>query len=347
MLKLVQQKSTAPMYSTTKSHFTNRTPFVKLSGILLAFIVFYGCTPKKYVDKSHDQEYKKDNKALEVDYLIYHYDDLQSRIYYVIDNKNVIYKKTDSSQAFTASLKLRYKIIPDPDSRIILDSGSFTITDKQVLLKQGSIGGYVSFNCKAGLAAYIELQLKDENRKTENLVQLPIDKQNTFSTQNFLLLQADSAVAVNSHFRSGTNLIVQHNRRAGQKIIVEWYRYNLKLPPPPFSELSYSAPEYRPDSIFEVYPVKNGYPVSLKQTGVYTFKAEPSSAAGCTVFVSDNDFPKVVTHEQMIACTRYILNKEEYKKLMEAADKQKAIEQYWLETGGNSDRARELIRKYY
>ena len=53
------------------------------------------------------------------------------------------------------------------------------------------------------------------------------------------------------------------------------------------------------------------------------------------------------SHAQMIAASRFIMNKEEYQKLVDAPDKQTAIESFWMGLAGNGDRAKELIKRYY
>lgn len=61
----------------------------------------------------------------------------------------------------------------------------------------------------------------------------------------------------------------------------------------------------------------------------------------------DNEFPKVTRAQQLLEATRYITTRKEYERLKAMPDRKKAIDQFWLETGGNYDRARTLIRAYY
>ncbi|MBL0095447.1 MAG: GWxTD domain-containing protein [Bacteroidetes bacterium] len=61
----------------------------------------------------------------------------------------------------------------------------------------------------------------------------------------------------------------------------------------------------------------------------------------------DADFPKVTRAEQLIESTRYITTRKEYMQLMNEADKKAALDKFWLEIGGQPERARNLIRSYY
>ena len=95
------------------------------------------------------------------------------------------------------------------------------------------------------------------------------------------------------------------------------------MPPPPFSNVSYQPPAGKADSSFMLSPDEKGlFRFELARHGIYLMRIDTTVAAGCSVFSVDDDFPKVSTHEQMIACTRYILSKDEFNKLSEASDKQ-------------------------
>ncbi|MFL5752954.1 MAG: GWxTD domain-containing protein [Bacteroidia bacterium] len=306
------------------------------------------CTSQRYTDKSHDKEYKKENKEIDASYVVYHEEELSSRLYYSISNKDVIYKKTDTSRFFVASLKIFYKIIAEPDSKQILDSATVSISDKVTEVIQKRINGSLPFKYNAGAKSYMEISAWDENRKAKSTVQLRLNKTNAETAQNFLLRRTDSSVLYSSRLPLGTVVSVEHNRYHPASLVFELYKRNNKLPPPPFSNVTYAPPADKPDSSFIQEADKAGkFSFVLARSGIYCIKLSAASPAGCSVFSVDKDFPKVSTHEQMIACTRYILSKDEFNKLNEAADKQKAIDEFWLGIAGNADRARALIRKYY
>src|SRR6202008_1777204 len=107
--------------------------------LIICICLINACTSTRYTDKSHDREYKKENKEIEADYVIYHFEEQNSRIYYSISNKDVIYKKADTSKYFAATLKLFYKIIPEPDSKQIADSATVTVTDRGAEVRQQQI----------------------------------------------------------------------------------------------------------------------------------------------------------------------------------------------------------------
>ncbi|HEX7413258.1 MAG TPA: GWxTD domain-containing protein, partial [Bacteroidia bacterium] len=121
------------------------------------------------------------------------------------------------------------------------------------------------------------------------------------------------------------------------------------LPPPPFSQREPSPYPSIPDSSFYVKSYDgHSIPLQVAKQGVYFIRLDSASnTSGCTIMGVEQNFPKVLSHIQMIAATRFILSKEEYQKLMSASDKQAAIDKFWLDLAGNKERARELIKCYY
>ncbi|MBK9317874.1 MAG: GWxTD domain-containing protein [Bacteroidetes bacterium] len=85
----------------------------------------------------------------------------------------------------------------------------------------------------------------------------------------------------------------------------------------------------------------------LRKNGIYFFQSDTSGIEGFTVSRFDADFPKVTRAEQLIESTRYITTRKEYLQLMNEADKKAALDRFWLEIGGQPERARNLIRSYY
>ncbi len=315
---------------------------------LLCMALFCYCTSKRHAEKSYDKLYKRSASDIEASFVLYHYSDEDSRVYYTVDTKDLVYKKTDSSGWYTATLKLSYQLIPDPDSRLIIDSGSFVINDKTKGNRNARISGYIFFKCQPSQQErFLELQLSDQQKKVENRFQLSLNKQAGGSAQDFLIKDQDSLVLMNNHIRMGTSVSIEQHRRPDDPVIVEFFKADSKLPPPPFNDAPYVSSVRKCDTLLKPFlQSTNSMGFTFRQSGIYVLRSS-KCLTGHALFVSEGDFPKVSTHQQMIAATRYILNREEYTKLMEAADKKKAIEQYWIGVSGSMDRARELIRKYY
>ena len=97
------------------------------------FIIFLvaACAPKRqFVSKPTKSIVNPDSELLEVNAVAYHLNDSVTITYLEINNENLIYKRPDTSFAFYADLRVSYKLLPEPNSRKIIDSSSYHIIDR-------------------------------------------------------------------------------------------------------------------------------------------------------------------------------------------------------------------------
>ncbi|MEO8085789.1 MAG: GWxTD domain-containing protein, partial [Bacteroidota bacterium] len=65
------------------------------------------------------------------------------------------------------------------------------------------------------------------------------------------------------------------------------------------------------------------------------------------LFVFPNSFPAVTSPEQMVECVRYLTTKREFEEMKSNPNKKAAMDKFWLDLGGNAERTKLLIKKYY
>ena len=68
---------------------------------------------------------------------------------------------------------------------------------------------------------------------------------------------------------------------------------------------------------------------------------------GVTLFSFSSHYPSLKSVNQMVKPTRYICSRSEYNKLVNSELLKSAIDYFWRDKTGSSDRAREIIKKYY
>jgi GWxTD domain-containing protein len=159
----------------------------------------------------------------------------------------------------------------------------------------------------------------------------------------------NNRVFFSNKIEKGNNITLYDTRVSFTKARVDFFTTDYSLPPPPFSDRSPLPYPSIPDSTFYVSSYDgHSMPLTINKRGVYFIRLDSSAnVTGCTVMGVEQNFPKVLSHTQMIAATRFIMNKDEYQKMINAKDKQAAIDNFWLTLGGGEDRAKELIKRYY
>jgi GWxTD domain-containing protein len=87
--------------------------------------------------------------------------------------------------------------------------------------------------------------------------------------------------------------------------------------------------------------------LKLKDQGFYFFNFSYKQEVGYTVFQFNSNYPYINTQMQMLMPLRYISSKKEFENLFHSKNKQKAIEDFWVEISGSKERAKNMIKLYY
>lgn len=317
-----------------------------LTGITALFII--SCKSNTGAARKNQSLYKQNNINIDVQYVIHHENDSVSRLYYAFPNDELVYKKTGSDSLFTAEIHLFYKLLPAVNSKQFTDTGTVIITDKQASVVKGTIRGSKQLKIAQGSKAWLDLSLRDINRKAYNHSELAINKLSRLGAQNYLLKNTDSTIIYSSYINSGKTITLSNKRIADKQLYIHFASAENMLPPPPFSTKEIQPYHQFFDSTFVLNKTMDNYFVAdINKEGIYFITADSNETTGCAVYGVDEDFPKVTSHKQMIESIRYITSKDEYNELISSKNKQEAIENFWIHVGGNRDRAKNLIRKYY
>src|ERR1700748_3080581 len=139
--------------------------YIAIIGLLFVLSSCNSTKPQKR-DREREQSktYSKDINDLQADLFLYHADSLNSQLYYSMNNTQLVYKKIDSTNNFSAQIKVFYKFLPYADAKVFFDSSTVYITDKAKGEPQAKIlTGYIPLKIPAGQTSYIELYISDAN----------------------------------------------------------------------------------------------------------------------------------------------------------------------------------------
>ena len=316
--------------------------------LLLVLFVFTFCQSKRqYTSKPTKSLVNPDSDLLEVNAVAYHLNDSITATYLEIKNENLIYKRPDTTLAFYAELKIIYKLLREPNSRKIIDSGSYYLIDRSPeKMDTKSILSQFKLKAKAGNNYYLEIDILDLNKKTKYTKDLNVYKQSLFSEQNFLLTTREGISFKNNFLRTDT-VIVKFTNSAIAQVTIDCFFKDFGPATPPFSLKTPDEFKYKPDSVFVMLLTLNQFMLIMPESGFYHVRTSLQSYEGITIYTYDKTFPGVSNSDEMINCTRYIMNKAEFEDCKNAIDKKAAIDKFWLTIGGSNERARELLKRYY
>ncbi len=326
-----------------------RWRFIYMATPCLFFILslLFSCTSQKVNQTSSDRLYQKNNNTLNAKYTVYHVNDSLSQLFYEISNEILLYKKEEASADFYSQVKLLVKISTEDNLNLIIDTVAVIIKDKQNDAVIKMLTGDYLFKLKQGNNYYFDINVIDEHKKAIYTSNLYANKTTIHSRQNFLITNATNDIISAPYNKMGDVVYLQSFRNQKNSYQVDYFKSNFKLALPPFSTTQMSHFSYKPDSTFFVYLVDGKIGLTLPQQGFFHLLTNNETKDGVTFFVYESSYPKIKNAEQMVLATRYIMAKKEFEFCLQASDKKLAIDDFWLDIGGSSERAKELIKKYY
>lgn len=314
----------------------------------IIWIVFSKCTAPKETYSNKENLYKKNNQELNAKFIAYHIGDSVTQIHFLLPNENLIYKKPDTTYNYYAACKIKFFAYQGSSSKNLVDSGSVLIFDKQggdVYSKE--ITGSMFSKLKTGANYFCDIFVYDLNKKSKSSYVLTIDKNNSYSRQNFLILNTENKVLFTYYLKNSDSVYIQSQLNPGENLVVDYFYREFPLAPPPFSVTERSPFIYKPDTFFAISKQQNHFKLKMPAKGFYHIVAEPLSKTGITLFAVEPSFPGLKNENEMIRSTRFIMSKKEFDQCINASNKKQAIDEFWLDIAGSNERAKELIRKYY
>lgn len=314
---------------------------------LLSLFVIYSCRIGKISSSNLSYMYDRDMIDYIPDYTVFHVNDTISRLYYRFNSSSLLYVKELNEDHFSAKYSFQTELYDTYEMKAILDSGNTTYTDDDNTTKR-NIYGILDIKAPSGNNYLLKLVFSDLNKHTSVELFIEVDKSDTNSQQNFLLLDTDSLPVFANVADSSSEFLLKYNNCKIQKFYVGYYDRIFPIASPPYSMVSQKPFEYEPDSVFTI-PADKGVSSVIKfpYNGFFHFQVDTSQTSGSTLFRFYDDFPKITSADQMLYPLRYLTTKYEYDDLAIMKNKKEAVEKFWLDLAGNADRAREVIKLYY
>jgi GWxTD domain-containing protein len=303
---------------------------------------------KNYTNKKSKNLVYTDNDLLEIKAAPYHVNDYTTDVYLEINNSNLLYKRTESSNKFFAEIKVSYTLVEEPNTKKMLDSSSYSMLDEEesetVALK--ALANNIQLECARGKKYFLYLEVIDVNRKSKNNSVITINKTNHWNIQNYKILYANK-ICCNNRFLNHQALKIISADKDLDRFIVDYYKTEAGPAAPPYSSKNNFSTEMKADSTFAIYKEHGSFDFNVPPSGFYFFKTNSQVNQGFAIYANHGSFPGIHSEDEMIKSCRYIMSKDEYENISTATNKKDAIDKFWLQIGGSKERAKEILKRYY
>ncbi len=281
------------------------------------------------------------------EYLVFHTNDSISTLYFKVNTSHLMYEKSDANDYYCSRFNLKIELYENYQLNTPIDSFSREYSDTSYAFQNKELIFGMDFTLKNS-DCILKVTFSDYNQHFISVSYINIYKKNKFSRQNFVLLDTENVPLFKNILPKNQAFKIRINDSFIKKLYVNCYFREFPIAGPPFSNPKEKPFALKADSNY-VIDVSNGstQPMTLKRMGIYHFRKDTSSNDGISVFHFYADFPKITTPVQMLLPLRYITSKKEYNDLVLLKDKKPGIDAFWIQVAGNSEKAKELIRKYY
>jgi GWxTD domain-containing protein len=322
-----------------------------LIGLLLILLVITGCVSKPQQETARSNLaflYNPTSSQLHPEFNVFHEARTQSRLYIKVYPVELLFNQVNSEQAYQAQLGISYvltEIIEGKESELVADSNTTEFILKMDEAKNIFVAN-LPIRTMEGQKYMLKVTTTDLLRKKGTTNYIHVDRSTVNTGQNYLVTGVNGYPSFDRVFHSGEYFHVQYNRKGVDTVYVKYYKDITPLPRPPVTNLSSTRPDFIADSVF-AYPYSDTTRYILPDKGMYHIQVDPYKPGGLTLFNFGDNYPRVATVADMIGPMAYLASSVEFNELSNETNMKLAVDNFWLESAGNVQTARELIRVYY
>jgi GWxTD domain-containing protein len=317
--------------------------------LFLSFLVisFTGCVPVGSIsNENFSFEYRDEEKNLHPELTVFNFNADSSRLYILLNTSEFLFTKQEED-TFRASFRVSLRILDSYESSEVKGTAQQSFSINKTLEGVGRRIYTLDFILPPPGEYLIECNIFDSNKKITETDYVNLDNSSAQSRQNFQLHRIGSSAPVFANYVAADDTFsIEYREKESQNIIVKYYKREFLLAAPPYSFDMRDQFNYAPDSVFSV-TTGGGYKYTFLHEGIYHLQLDSSNHEGETIYRFSPGFPGVSTFDALLNPLRYITTRKEFEELRSNPNKKQAVDQFWLDVGGNQERSRQLIKKYY
>jgi len=317
--------------------------------VVVAILLFASCTNQalKSID-SRDLSfmYKPGTVSFHPEFSVYHNSDTSTLLFVKLFPREFATAFDDEYGKQYFKVKFHYRIYKEPDTEKLKDSASVAIKSYQTQMTEDYVT-YIPLSLKRKNSYTLEIISTDliSEKRSQHFIR--VEKENSYSSQNFLITNADSKKPIFEYtVKNGTSFLLKNQRNATSKLFVKYYEAEIPAPMPPYYISTSKVLEINPDSLWEIqnYSQKE---FALNKEGIYYFQTDSMADDGIALYKFNNYYPEIKTEMALLNPLIYLTSFREYKKLESYKNQKIAVDSFWINTANDINKARELIRIYY
>jgi len=246
----------------------------------------------------------------------------------------------------TASMLITVKLFNISQGKLLSDTATYNLS----IVKEAGRHEYIyniPLRVKSNVEYIAEIRILDRLRL--KVVQAFVSF-NTLSYNNRYNFRAQGHFDKNELFnpvlRVDEYVNLVYHRQPIDSLYISYYKPFREIPDPPSIILPEKTLDYQPEKVAAI-PYSDTVPMMLPKEGIYLCSVDKNMNEGYTILNLGSSYPTMTNPDVMIEPLAYFASQNEIDNLRSALKQKVALDDFWINCGGNVERARELIRIYY
>lgn len=280
---------------------------------------------------------------------VYHSSSSETEINYMFENKSLKYVLDSKTSQYISQVRIGWQLYTDFTSKEVVDSSSFIKIDTIATTGFSQLQGLFTLNIDQGKNFVLKLTTTDLNTGDKTISFINLNKTDLTGQQFFkVVLKENNSVLFRNYFYKNEKLAILYSGSSNPKVFTKGYKTTFPVSSPPFS-LNSSTPfdfdnHYKLEMEFE----DDTLHFEAEEPGIYHFALDENKKySGLTLFQYSEDFPEVNTTAEMLDPLRFLTSRKEYGKMQKYQDPKKAVDQFWLSTTSDPEKAKKLVKGFY
>jgi GWxTD domain-containing protein len=322
--------------------------FKKIAIPFLFLMLFSACASKKTIDSARNLAYlyNPSMSALHPRYLVYHESDQSSVLSVKVYPVELLFNQANEAGEYRAQLDIYYRLYEINGVRTLVDTGDFSYFINMNNVRREFVAN-IPLSAEYPKKYTLEVIINDFLRNKAVQAFIPIDKTSPYNYQNFQIVRLNSEQKVFNPILDSNQVVqVRYPSNDLDSLYISYFRVDSIVPYPPSFLIPSRTMRQEPDT---VYAIANNDSSALKLTreGMYHLTVDTTVTEGYTFFYFGEHFPSVKTTGQLIDPLEYLISDAEISRMRRSENPKLAVDNFWKNTTGSIDKARELIRIYY
>jgi GWxTD domain-containing protein len=245
----------------------------------------------------------------------------------------------------TQAPSLRYAVHSDYQITSVLDSGQVSASQ---MIKQEGEQFYYRFPLPVSDDShflFVFVSTSAQGNETYRF-DITLNSEQNFPLTDLLLMRPDEEIPIFQDYlpaEAPFRLVSYYGSDSAAYLY--YYRHNFEPNPPPMSS---GGAEVQPSlTIDSLFAAPLDEVLRFEQEGLYFVQLDTTSLYGISFRIEDQYYPRLARVETIVPPLRYISTSDEMKKLENAEEPKRSLDDYWIKMARSQERAKGIVRDYF